>query len=163
MLSPITAVRHAPQPHHTTPKRHSRHSKHWSGTTIGGTPYESYDSFATHYKSRSQITKEPLPSIQASMSSPTSPSASRKSLAHHTDDVLLPDILLPARYAKAPPRPPPPTEDQRPDLSMFTKKTVLREPPMVTRLGSIRDMERSQGPRWETVGKERNLRGKGLV
>lgn len=42
------------------------------------------------------------------------------------------------KYAKAPPRPPPPSEEQRPDLSMFTKNGTLREPPMVTRLGSGR-------------------------
>lgn len=134
-----------------TPK--SRHSKHWSGTTIGGTPYESYTSFG---KSSTQIIKEPLHSIQRSMSTPTSPAASRNSL-HATEDILLPEILMPTRYAKAPPRPPPPKDEERPDLSMFTKTTMLREPPAVTRLGSVREKA------WERVGRDRSLKARGLA
>ncbi|KAF1851504.1 uncharacterized protein K460DRAFT_401525 [Cucurbitaria berberidis CBS 394.84] len=134
------------------------HCKHWSGTTVGGTPYETFDS--TTATANPQIIKEPLPSIQASMSTPTSPVASRNSLT--TTDVLLPDILLPVKYAKAPPRPPPPSDAQRPDLTMFTKKTIIRQPPVVTRLGSV--VRGDEGSRaWEKVGKERSLRERGLA
>ncbi|KAF2820262.1 hypothetical protein CC86DRAFT_118934 [Ophiobolus disseminans] len=113
--------------------KHRRHSKHWSGTTIGGTPYESYDSFALN--SKSHIIREPLHTIQRSMSAPTSPATSRNSL---NEDILLPEVVLPSRYTKAPPRPPPPRDEERPDLSMFTQTTIIREPPMVTRVGSVR-------------------------
>lgn len=130
------------------------HCKHWSGTTVGGTPYESFDSFAT----KLEIIKEPLNAIQASMSNPTSPAASQNSLSH---EVLLPEVLLPTKYTKAPPRPPPPSDDQRPDLSMFTKKTVIREPPMVTRLGSVRANQR--GKAWERIGETRSLQARGLA
>lgn len=88
------------------------------------------------------------------MSTPTSPAASRNSL---NEDILLPEILLPTRYTKAPPRPPPPRDEERPDLSMFTKTTVLRQAPAVTRLGSVR------GKAWERIGKERSLRERGLA
>ncbi|KAF1831314.1 hypothetical protein BDW02DRAFT_475522, partial [Decorospora gaudefroyi] len=97
-------------PHPQPPQLEPRHSKHWSGTTIGGTPYESYGSPAA----TSPIIKEPLTSIQASMSTPNSPSTSRRNSLPQHDDVLLPEI---PRYTKAPPRPPPPSEAQRPDLS----------------------------------------------
>ncbi|CAO2657993.1 Nn.00g072530.m01.CDS01 [Neocucurbitaria sp. VM-36] len=152
MLKPIQNLLQAPRIQSLKPK--SGHCKHWSDTTVGGTPYETYDTFAT----KSQIVKEPLTSIQASMSTPTSPTTSRNSLSN---DILLPDILLPSKYTKAPPRPPPPPEAQRPDLTMFTKKTIIREPPMVTRLGSIRDKE--SGRAWEKVGKDRSLRVRGLA
>jgi hypothetical protein len=74
------------------------------------------------------------------MSTPTSPAASRKSLiasskASVNQDIILPDITMPLNYQKAPPRPPtrppPPCERDRPDLSMFTKTTVLRDCPAV--------------------------------
>ena len=141
-LKPLTTLLHIPKPR--------THSKHWSGTTIGGAPYESYESFG----SKPQIIREPLHSIQRSMSGPTSPAASRNSL---NEEILLPEILLPSRFTKAPPRPPPPTDEERPDLSMFTKTTVLREPPVVTRLGSVRIKA------WEKVGKERSLGERGLA
>lgn len=112
----------------------SRRSNHWSGATIGGiggTPYESYDSFAAI----SHIVREPLTSIQASMSTPNSRSSSRYSLHN---DILLPDSPIPKRNANPPPRPPPPSEEQRPDLSMFTRTTTARQPPVVTNLGNLR-------------------------
>jgi hypothetical protein len=121
----------------------SRHSKHWSGTTIGGKPYESYESFG----SKSHLVQEPLHTIQRSMSTPTSPAASN-------EDIILPEILLPQRYAKAPPRPPPPSDAERPDLSMFKKTTCLREPPAVTKLGTRT---------WETVGMTKSLAERGLM
>ncbi|KAH7394457.1 hypothetical protein BKA66DRAFT_601057 [Pyrenochaeta sp. MPI-SDFR-AT-0127] len=152
ILKPFTTLLQAARSQLKRPK--SGHCKHWSGTTVGGTPYESFDSFTTNL----EIIKEPLPTIQASMSNPTSPAVSRDSLSH---DILLPEILLPSKYTKAPPRPPPPAEDQRPDLSIFTKKTVLRETPMVTRLGSVRDNQR--GKAWERVGEERSLWARGLA
>ncbi|KAJ4366195.1 hypothetical protein N0V83_007830 [Neocucurbitaria cava] len=162
MLAPMKTLLQAPPSH--TQKQKPRHSKHWSGTTIGGTPYETYDTFATT-TTKPHIVKEPLTSIQASMSTPTSPATSRKSLLDNNNDILLPDILLPTTkyYAKAPPRPPPPPEEQRPDLTMFTKKTtIIREPPMVTRLGgSVRDKESARA--WEKVGKDRSLRARGLA
>lgn len=114
-------------------KPQSRRSNHWSGATIGGiggTPYESYDSFAAI----SHIVREPLTSIQASMSTPNSRSSSRYSL----NDILLPDSPIPKRNANPPPRPPPPSEEQRPDLSMFTRTTTVRQPPVVTKLGHLR-------------------------
>jgi hypothetical protein len=83
-----------------------RHSKHWSGSTIGsnaigGIPYESYESFDA--KSHMLI-QEPLDSIQRAMSTPTSPA---------TADVILPEIILPrAKPTKAPPRPPPPSDEE---------------------------------------------------
>lgn len=110
-----------------------RHSKHWSGTTVGGTPYESHDSFTKS----PHIAKEPLHRIQRSMSTPSPPATTRNSL-----EILLPDVVLPVRSAKPPPRPPPPSDAERPDLSIFTKKTVVQQPPTVTRLGSVR----YQGP-----------------
>ncbi|KAL1794888.1 hypothetical protein ACET3X_006704 [Alternaria dauci] len=114
-------------------KHKSRHSKKWSGsTTIGGTPYESYNSFPQ------PITKEPLLSIQASMSQPNSPAVSRHSSNH---DILLPDLPVPTRSAKRPPRPPPPSEEQRPDLSMFTRNVTIRQQPVVTRLGALQEKE----------------------
>jgi hypothetical protein len=70
------------------------------------------------------------------MSTPTSPAASRHSL---DDDILLPEIPVAGRFTKAPLRPPPPSDEERPDLSMFRQKTVIRAPPMVTRLGSVGD------------------------
>jgi hypothetical protein len=121
------------------PKQKSRHSKHWSDSiTIGGTPYESYNSFPP------PIIREPLLSIQASMSQPNSPAASSHSL---NDDILLPDIPVPTRSAKRPPRPPPPSEEQRPDLSMFTRNITIRQPPVVTRLGTLQEKESTNGLR----------------
>ncbi|KAG9188380.1 hypothetical protein G6011_02303 [Alternaria panax] len=118
-------------------KHKPRHSKNWSGSiTIGGTPYESYKSFPT------SITREPLFTIQASMSQPNSPAASRHSLNH---DILLPNIPVPTRSAKRPPRPPPPSEEQRPDLSMFTRNTTIRQPPVVTRLVALQEKESTNG------------------
>lgn len=53
---------------------------------------------------------------------------------------------------KAPPRPPPPSDAERPDLTMFKQTTCLRSPPAVTKLG----------PRtWETVAM-RTLGERGL-
>ena len=143
-LKPLTTLLDPTQSHHP-PKR--RHSKHWSGTTIGGTPYEYYDSFALD--SKAQIIREPLHTIQRSMSTPTSPAASRHSL---DEEILLPEIVLPSR---SPRRPPPPRDEERPDLSMFTKTSVVREPPMVTRLGSVR--------REKEVGRGKSLRERGLA
>ncbi|KAH7080084.1 hypothetical protein BKA63DRAFT_234704 [Paraphoma chrysanthemicola] len=139
-----------------SPTSKSRHSKHWSGTTIGGTPYESYTSFGT---SSTQIIREPLHSIQRSMSTPTLATASRSSLTP-TEDILLPEILMPTRYAKAPPRPPPPRDEERPDLSMFTRTTMLRKPPAVTRLGSVRE---KAWERHERVGRDASLTARGLA
>jgi hypothetical protein len=139
-LKPFTQLFQTPHSESPNPRK-SRHSKHWSGTTIGGTPYESYAS--------SPIIKEPLPSIQASMSSPSSPSASRNSLG---EDILLPDIPLPEIPKKVPRRPPPPSEEQRPDLSMFRRTTEIRRPPVVTRLGSLRrNKEDGREMAWEQV------------
>ncbi|KAH9863788.1 hypothetical protein J1614_009720 [Plenodomus biglobosus] len=138
ILSPLRCLLNKPNPHLTLPSKHSRHTKHWSGTTITttvGTPYTSYTSI--HPPPQTEITKEPLPSIQASMSNPNSPAPSRHSL---DDGILLPEVLLPTRFAKAPPRPPRPSEAQRPDLRMFTKRTVLRAP-LVTRVGSVRSTD----------------------
>lgn len=121
------------------PKHKFRHSKHWSGSiTIGGTPYESYNSFPP------PIIREPLLSIQASMSQPNSPAVSRHSL---NDDILLPDIPVPTRSAKRPLRPPPPSEEQRPDLSMFTRNITIQQPPVVTRLGALQEKRSDNGLR----------------
>ncbi|KAH7086400.1 hypothetical protein FB567DRAFT_69870 [Paraphoma chrysanthemicola] len=149
-LKPLNNLLRAGRVSHTSKKRHS---KHWSGTTIGGAPYESYTSFGT---SSTHIIKEPLQSIQRSMSTPTSPAASRSSL-HPTEDVLLPEVLMPKRYAKAPPRPPPPRDEERPDLSMFTRKTMFREPPSVTRLGSVREKV------WERASRDTSLTARGVA
>jgi hypothetical protein len=40
---------------------------------------------------------------------------------------------------------------------MFTKTTMLREPPAVTRLGSMREKT------WERVGRDRSLKARGLA
>jgi hypothetical protein len=167
ILRPLTNLLHA------TPSRlkHHRHSKHWSGSTIGGKPYESYDSYhpSDPFASTTRIiTHEPLHAIQGSMSTPISPAASRKSLNNASrkswnEDIMLPDVPLPAKYpVRAPPRPPPPSrppppcERDRPDLSMFTKKTVLREcPPAVTRVGV--------GTGISGVRREKSLAERGLV
>ncbi|OAK97561.1 hypothetical protein IQ06DRAFT_34522 [Phaeosphaeriaceae sp. SRC1lsM3a] len=138
VLQPLINTLHAAR---TTIQNPRRHSKHWSGTTIGGTPYESYESFG----SKSHIIQEPLHTIQRSMSTPTSPAASN-------EDIILPDILLPQRYVKPPPRPPPPSDAERPDLSMFKQTKCLREPPAVTKLGP---------KTWETVAM-RSLGERGL-
>jgi hypothetical protein len=140
-LQPLINLLHTARS--TPPSSPRRHTKHWSGSTIGGTPYESYESFG----SKTHIIQEPLQTIQSSMSTPTSPAASH-------DDIILPEILLPQRYTKAPPRPPPPSDADRPDLSMFKRTTCLREPPAVTKLG----------PRtWETVGMRKGLKERGLM
>ncbi|KAL5119772.1 hypothetical protein ACEQ8H_002378 [Pleosporales sp. CAS-2024a] len=121
----------------STPKSH-RHSKDWSGSSIGGKPYESYASYQSNDPFGSQariIAQEPLHTIQGSISSPTaSPAASQNSfnntMAARSKDIILPHVITPARYPlKAPTRPPPPCERDRPDLSMFTQTTVLREGP----------------------------------
>jgi hypothetical protein len=133
--------------HSQTNFKPRRHSKHWSGSTIGskaigGIPYESYESFGS--KSRI-IIQEPLHSIQRAMSTPTSPAAS---------DILLPEIMLPrTKSTKAPPRPPPPSDEERPDLSMFTKTTICPKKPTVTMLGSG----------WEKAAKTKSLKERGLV
>ncbi|KAF2127975.1 hypothetical protein P153DRAFT_293905, partial [Dothidotthia symphoricarpi CBS 119687] len=120
-LKPLAAVL---QP--STP-RTSISTKHWSGSTVGGAPY-------TLSTIALEVIKEPLPLIQASMSTPSLPPLSPDRPAR--------DVSPLTRYAKAPPRPPPPSEDQRPDLSMFTQKGTVREPPMVTRLGGARHSNR---------------------
>jgi hypothetical protein len=134
-LKPLVSLLVAP------PAQPQRTSKHWSGTTIGGTPYESYDPFVVDSHT---ILREPLHAIQRSMSTPTSAAGSmhmhQRSKSGETEDILLPDIPLPAardythrsveqieltaplRVKKAPTRPPPPREEERPDLSMFRGK-----------------------------------------
>ncbi|KAF2853600.1 hypothetical protein T440DRAFT_552814 [Plenodomus tracheiphilus IPT5] len=136
ILPPLRTLLH-PTSHSPSPfsPKNSRHTKHWSGTTITttiGTPYTSHTSL--YPPPQTEIIKEPLPSIQASMSNPNSCATSRHSL---DDGILLPEVLLPTRLARVPPRPPRPSEAQRPDLSMFTKRTVVRTP-LVTRVGSVR-------------------------
>lgn len=117
-----------------SPNRKPAHSKQWSGSiTVGGTPYESYNSFPL------PITREPLLSIQASMSTPNSPAGSRHSL---NEEILLPDTPVPPRSAKRPPRPPPPSEEQRPDLSMFTRSPTTQQSLVVTKLAPCRERER---------------------
>jgi len=121
-------VLQAPKP--SDPQPESGDLKYWADTTIG-TPYESYNSLAADFP----IIREPLPSIQASMSMPNSPTVSSRSLGK---SILLPDKPMPLRYGKPPPRPPRPTEEQRPDLSMFLRTTVtIQQPPMVTLLGNL--------------------------
>lgn len=94
-------------------------SRHWSSTTIGGTPYESEDPFTGNMN----VSKEPLPSIQASMYMP------KTSIATATlpkPDILLPDKPMPKRFVKPPPRPPPPRESLRPDMSLFVRTNGIR-------------------------------------
>lgn len=153
MLKPFTNLLQATKSPFLPISRRS--SKHWSGTTIGCTPYESSESFGPV----PHIPKEPLHRIQRSMSTPTSPAASRTSVASDSD-ILLPELLPPLRFTKAPPRPPPPSDAQRPDLSLFIKTTTIREPPMVTRLGSVRD--KVNGSAWERIGNNRSLQARGL-
>jgi hypothetical protein len=81
------------------------------------------------------------------MSTPTSPSTSRQSLSH---DVLLPDVPM-SEVRRVPKRPPPPSEEQRPDLSMFRGTTEITRAPVVTRL-RIREDAQDEG------GRERDLR-----
>jgi hypothetical protein len=140
-LKPLTTLLYAARSQSSLARRPS---KHWSGSTIGigGTPYESYSSFS----SKSHIIQEPLHTIQRSMSTPNSPVASN-------EDIILPEILLPARYAKAPPRPPPPSDAERPDLSMFTQTTCLRPVPVVTNLN---------GKMWG-IGRNKSLVERGLA
>ena len=94
-------------------------SRHWSDTTVGGAPYESYNSFAGNLP----IIQEPLPCIQASMSTPKIPS---EPITSPKTDILLPDKPSPRRPHKPPPRPPPPRDSQRPDMSLFIRKTIDR-------------------------------------
>jgi hypothetical protein len=91
------------------------------------------------------------------MSTPTSPSASRHSLNH---DTLLPDIPMPRKTREMPKRPPPPSEEQRPDLSMFRRTTEIRRAPVVTRLGSTRRNEQNAQ---DERARERDLSTRGLV
>lgn len=151
MCNPLTNVLEAACS--PIPRLRVRHSKQWSGTTIGR-PYESYDKFGSSL----HIIKEPLSSIQASMSPPTSPSSSRYSLS---TDILLPDMPYSPKYTKAPPRPPPPREEERPDLSIFRKETCIRKPPTVTRLGSVKKKPTSRP--WERLGHDRSLTARGLA
>lgn len=126
MLNPVVTLLQAARSPFPKPK--SRKSRHWSGTTIGSS-YNPYDEF----EKNEEIIKEPLPSIQASMSTPSSPTSSRQHSL--SNEILLPEPLMFTRFKKAPPRPPPPSEDQRPDLSMFHPRMISRDPPMVTKLG----------------------------
>lgn len=156
MLSPLAILPHSILQPYATSKYKSRFSKHWPDNTVGCAPYESYDSFVSHCHTRSEAIKEPLSSIQASMSSPLSSRASGKSLAPSLpQDILLPEVNLPARYIRTPKRPPPPSDEQRPDLSIFTRMIVLQEPPMVTRLGSMRTSGKNGGPKGEWLCKGR--------
>jgi hypothetical protein len=181
-LKPVSNLLHT----HSKPKHH-RHSKHWSGSTIGGIggkPYEasiSYESYkpSDPFGSTTRIiAQEPLHTIQGSMSTPTSPAASRKSLiasskASVNQDILLPEITMPLRYQKVPPRPPtrppPPCERDRPDLSMFTKTTVLRDCPAVTTVAPVvsrsRSSERRNGVGTGKNGlkREKSARELGLI
>jgi hypothetical protein len=50
---------------------------------------------------------------------------------------------MPLRYKKAPPRPPPPTDEERPDLSMFHNKMIVQQP-SVTHLGNGKEGDRNQ-------------------
>ncbi|KAF1943503.1 hypothetical protein EJ02DRAFT_129282 [Clathrospora elynae] len=166
VLKPMVSLLHVKQSQQAS-RSMVKHAKHWSGSTIRGTPYEPYDAFVNPH-----ITKESLPSIQATMS--TTPTSFRYSL---DEDILLPDmpahtkythpdIPLPIQYKKvspiqykkaSPPRPPRPTSAQRPDLSIFTKTTYLKAQPM-TRLGSVKNHDTLRA--WENVG---SLRARGLA
>jgi hypothetical protein len=129
ILKPLISFLPANHPE-VAPRLH-RHSKHCSESTVGGTPYESYDPCTP----TPPVIRVPLHTIQRSMSTPTSPVASHHPLSQV---VPLPEIRPISKTAKVPPRPPPPSDEQRPDLSMFTQMTVIRNFPIVTRLGSVR-------------------------
>ncbi|KAF1914390.1 hypothetical protein BDU57DRAFT_578545 [Ampelomyces quisqualis] len=141
-IQPLVNILHAARCTPSPKPRH--HSEHWSGTTIGGKRYESYESLG----SKSHLVQEPLHAIQRAMFTPTSNAASH-------EDIILPEISLPQkRSAKAPPRPPPPSDAERPDLSMFHKITCLREPPVVTKVDTRT---------WETVGMKKNVAESGSI
>ncbi|KAF1355948.1 hypothetical protein EJ07DRAFT_130065, partial [Lizonia empirigonia] len=95
-------------------------SKHWSGT--------SFNSNTSHNSSSPQpttIIRAPLLAIQASMATPVdSPSISTLSLPSP----------LGKKFLKAPARPPPPSEHDRPDMSMFIRTPTVKKPPLVTLL-----------------------------
>ncbi|KAH9880736.1 hypothetical protein IAQ61_001030, partial [Plenodomus lingam] len=107
LLSPKPQSHQRHHHHH----HHHHHKKTPSDTTTG--------SSTTTTTPTPTITKEPLPSIQASMSHPNLPSRSRWS---GDEDELLPEVRLPVAKPRGnkPRRPPRPSEAQRPDLSMFT-------------------------------------------
>ncbi|KAF2623038.1 hypothetical protein BU25DRAFT_425289 [Macroventuria anomochaeta] len=95
-------------------------NEHWSASS-------SCSNLANDYFASAPITlvKEPLPAIQASMTTPTS--------SQHGSVVSLTSPLG-GTFAKPPPRPAPPSEHQRPDMSMFTRRPTVMRPPLVTLL-----------------------------
>ena len=94
--------------------------KHWSGTTLS-------INGSINYSLPGPVTliKEPLPAIQASMIVPPG--------SPHGSTVFIPSPAA-MRYSKAPMRPPPPSEHERPDMGMFTRRPAVKEPPIVTLL-----------------------------
>ncbi|KAJ8108486.1 hypothetical protein OPT61_g8141 [Boeremia exigua] len=96
-------------------------NKHWSGSSFGSNIADEY------FASAQAPTMEPLQTIQASMKAPES---------SHLGSMLPPPSPAVGTNAKgAPLRPPPPSEHQRLDMSMFIHKPTRIRPPPVTLLG----------------------------
>lgn len=106
------------------------------------------DDIASHYFALTQapVILQPLPKIQASMAiSMGSPHGSIKPLSAHEDK-------KPAK-SRAPLRPLPPFEHQRPDLSMFTHMPKAMRPPPVTLLRKDRQRNSVSEEGGDAVGR----------
>ncbi|XPS79771.1 hypothetical protein M3J09_011743 [Ascochyta lentis] len=101
-------------------KAPTKPNKHWSGTSL-----DHNTSIDSSSSKPAILVREPLAAIQASMvaqiGSPYGSVASLASPGH-------------GWFTKAPSRPPRPSENERPDLSMFTRKPTVKKPPLVTLL-----------------------------
>lgn len=102
-------------------------NKHWAGSSFGS-------DIATDYFASAPSTpiEEPLSAIQASMATPTSS-------CHGSRHGSTASLSNPPGVKSAPPRPPSPSADQRPDMRMFTCRPTVMRPPPVTLLRDGRD------------------------
>ncbi|KAI8933680.1 hypothetical protein NX059_009398 [Plenodomus lindquistii] len=138
LLVPSPSTTYAP----ISGSKKPRHTKGISGSTIGtvpGTPYNSHTSFHPPPYTQSEIAKEPLPSIQASMSTVNSPEPSGYiSSPHNIDDAMLfQDVQLQTRTAR-----PPPPRPQRPNAAQTLSCLNSPEPLRYTPSPSIMDDEK---------------------
>ncbi|KAH6643202.1 hypothetical protein C7974DRAFT_119464 [Boeremia exigua] len=108
---------------HPSPDKATILRKHWSNSSSCSDIANAYFASAP-----APVTKQSLPTIQASMAAPPSPPCP----AHA---VFLPSPMVGSvAKAQAPLRPPPPCEHQRPDMSLFIHNPTVTRPPPVALL-----------------------------
>ncbi|KAJ4985413.1 CFEM domain-containing protein [Stagonosporopsis vannaccii] len=101
-------------------------TKHWSGSSYGSDIANDYFASAP-----APIIRAPLPAIQACMVTPV-----------HSRQGSAVSVLSSSGKAKAPLRPPPPSEHQRPDMKTFVRRpTVLRPPPVTMLYGGLEEQQ----------------------